>query len=152
RERPRHFSHHASRFGRRQRTTRANALAERLAFDVAHHEEDETVRFADAVDRNDMRVREAGGHSRFTNEALACMRLHGGMGGKNLEGDVAVELDVAREIDDAHAATAELALKRVLTGQGRLEVEKFGRWIGHYSDTTGTTRGFVCATPPPAPN
>src|SRR5262249_16921969 len=121
-ERPCHFAHHARGFGRRKRSACADTFAERLTFDIAHDEEDEAVRLADAMDRNDVRMREAGGHSSFTDEALSCMSLHGEVGGQNLDGDVAIELHVAREIDDAHAATAELALERVLTGQGRLQV------------------------------
>src|SRR5829696_4385583 len=45
---------------RRERTARPETLAERLALDVAHDEEDEAARFADAVDGDDVRVREPG--------------------------------------------------------------------------------------------
>ena len=50
---------------------RTQSLAERLALDVAHDEEDEAARLADAVDRNDVRVREPGRRTRLAQEALA---------------------------------------------------------------------------------
>jgi hypothetical protein len=54
----------------------------------------------------------------------------------DLDGDVAVELHVAREVDHSHAAAAELALERVLTGQGGLQVEEFGGRLRHHVNTT----------------
>ena len=56
---------------RRQRTARAQTLAERLAAHVRHGEEDEALGFADAIDRNDVRMRERRGHARLAQEALA---------------------------------------------------------------------------------
>ena len=56
---------------------------------------------------------------------------------QDLDGDVAIELYISREVDDSHAAPAELALERVLTGQGGLQVEELGGGIGHDLDTTG---------------
>jgi len=55
----------------------------------------------------------------------------GEMTRQDLDGDVAVELHIAREIDDPHPSTTELALERVLTGEGGLEVEELGRGMGH---------------------
>ena len=53
------------------------------------------------------------------------------MGRQDLDRDVAVELHVAREVDHPHAATTELALERVLTGQGGLQVEKLDGGMRH---------------------
>ena len=130
-ERPRHLAQHARRVGRRERAARAESLAERLALHVAHDEEDEAARLADAMDRDDVRVREAGRRARLAQESLA--RLGGAreVRRQDLDGDVAIELHVAREVDDAHAAAAELALERVLAGQGGLQVEELGGGIGH---------------------
>jgi hypothetical protein len=50
---------------------------------------------------------------------------------EDLDGDVAIELHLAREVDHAHAATAQLALERVLTGQGGLQVEELGGGMRH---------------------
>jgi hypothetical protein len=56
---------------------------------------------------------------------------------EHLDGDVAVELHVAREVDDAHPAAAELALEGVLAGEGRLELEEFAGGLRHAGITTG---------------
>ncbi len=76
------------------------------------------------MNRHDMRMRESGGHARFAQEALARVATaHAGR--QRLDGDIAVELHVAREIHDAHAATAKLALQRVFAGERGLQVEEF---------------------------
>ena len=130
-ERPRHLAQDARRLGRREGTARANPLAQRLALDVAHDEEDEAAGLADAMDGDDVRVREAGRHAGLADEPLARRRGTGEVGREDLDGDVAIELHVAREVDDPHAATAELALDRVLTGQGGLQVEELGGGMRH---------------------
>src|SRR6185295_17622534 len=111
-------------------------FAERLAFDVAHDEEDETARFADAMDGDDVRMRETRRRLRLPYEALA-RRVGGEIRRQNLDRDVAIEPHVAREVDDPHSATAELALERVLTGQGGLQIEEFGRRMGHVVKRAG---------------
>jgi hypothetical protein len=130
-ERPGDLAQHARGVGRRKGTARAEPLAERLAGDVAHDEEDEAARRADAMDGDDVRVREPGGGARLAHEAVA----RGGGAGEgrreHLEGDVAVELHVAREVDDAHPAAAELALEGVLAGERRLELEEFCGRLRH---------------------
>jgi hypothetical protein len=58
------------RVGGRERPAGAQPLAQRLAFHVAHHEEDEPAPLAHAVDGDDVRVREAGGGARLAQEPL----------------------------------------------------------------------------------
>ena len=53
------------------------------------------------------------------------------MSRQDLDGDVAIELHLAREVDHAHAATTELALDRILTGEGGLQGEEIGGRMGH---------------------
>ena len=65
-ERPRHFAQHARRVGRGKGAARAESLAERLALHVAHDEEDEAACLADPMDRNDVRMREAGRRAGLT--------------------------------------------------------------------------------------
>src|ERR1043166_4143630 len=108
----------------------ADTLAERLALHVAHDEEDEAARLADAMDRDDVRVRESRRHARLAQEPLARRRVAREECRQDLDGDVAIQLHVAREVDHAHAAAAELALERVLAGQRRLEVEEFRGRLG----------------------
>ena len=143
RQRPGDLAHHAHRVGRRQRAPCAQPLAERLPLDVAHDEEDEPARLADAVDGDDVRVREAGGGARFAHEAFARLGGPRQVGGEHLDGHVAVELDVAGEVDDPHPAAAELPLKRVLSGEGRLEVEEFGGGLRHACSTSEAKGRFV---------
>jgi hypothetical protein len=87
--------------------------------------------FAHAMDGDDVRVREAGRHAGLSQESLARLRVAGEVRGQDLDGDVAIELHVAREVHDAHAAAAELALERVFAGQGSLEVKELGGWMRH---------------------
>ena len=130
-ERPRHLAQHARGFGGRQGTAGTQPLAQRLAVDVAHDEEDEAIRLADAMNGDDVRVRESRGHARLAEESFARCRGAGEVRREHLDGHVAIELHVAREVDDAHAAAAELALERVLAGQGGLQVEELGGVMGH---------------------
>jgi len=51
--------------------------------------------------------------------------------GQDLDGDVAIELHVASEVHHAHASAAELALERILAGEGGLQVEELCRRMGH---------------------
>jgi hypothetical protein len=91
------------------------------------------------MDRDDVRVREPGGRARLAQEALARLDRRE-VRREHLDRDVAVELYVAREEDDAHAAAAELALKRILAGEGGLEVEEFGGRLRHVVRLDGGER------------
>lgn len=57
-------------------------------------------------------------------ESVAQTVLRGELGGQELDGDRPVEPHLACEIDDAHAAAAQLALERVPASDGSLELEK----------------------------
>ena len=72
-----------------------------------------------------VRMREAGGSPCFAHEALARLGGPRQVGGEHLDGNVAVELDVAGEIDESHPAAAKLSFKRVLSRECRLEIEQF---------------------------
>ena len=65
-------------------------------------------------------------------EPLARRGGAGEVGRQDLDGDVAIQLHIAREVDHSHAAAAELALERVLTGQCGLQVEELGGGISHH--------------------
>ena len=74
-QRPRDLAEHARRLMRRQRTARRRMRSrERLAVDVRHDEVDEAAGFVDAMDRDDVRVRQPRGHLRFAKELLAHAR------------------------------------------------------------------------------
>ena len=78
-----------------------------------------------------MRVRETGRGAGLSHEPLARLRSTGEVRRQDLDGDVAIELHVAREVHHPHAASAELALERVLAGQGGLEGEELVGGMGH---------------------
>ena len=61
-------------------------------------------------------MREAGGDLDLAQEAFGSERL-GELGPEQLEGDAALIAVVDRQIDDRHAAAAELALDRVATAE-----------------------------------
>ncbi len=61
---------------------------------------------------------EAGGDLDFREEAFGTER-GGELGPQDLDGDVAIVLEVLREIDRGHAARAELPLDAVAVGQSR---------------------------------
>jgi hypothetical protein len=133
-QRPRHFAHHARRFGRREGPTRSKSLAERLALDVAHHEEHESARFADAVDRHDVRMRQPGGETDLTQEPVGAHR-RGELGPQHLERHHPVVLPVVRQIHRRHAAVAEQVADRVALAQGGGEVRR-DRGAHHREITT----------------
>src|ERR1041384_4294456 len=82
-------------------------------------------------DRDDVRVRESGRHTRLAQEPLT-RRWHAReVRRQDLDGDVAIQLHVAREVDHSHPATAELALERVLAGQSGLQVQEFRGRLRH---------------------
>src|SRR5690349_21375664 len=66
---PCNFAQHTRSVGWWEWSLTAESLAECLAFDVAHDEEDEAVCFTNAMDRDDVRMRESGCGARFLNEA-----------------------------------------------------------------------------------
>ena len=131
RQRPGDLAHDAHRVRGRQRAPRAQSFAECLALHVAHDEEHEPARLTDAMDRHDVRVRKASRRPCLAHEALARLGGPRHRRGQDLDRYVAVELHVAGEIDDAHAAAAELALEGVLACEGRLKLEEFGGGLRH---------------------
>jgi len=145
RERPGDFAQHARGIGRWERAARAESLSERLALHVAHDEEDEAARRSDAVDGDDVRVRESRGRARLAHEAFARVGRAREVGWQGLDGDVAVQLHVAREVHDAHPPAAELALERVLSGEGRLKLEEFAGVLCHAGTTTQGQCRFALA-------
>ena len=62
-------------------------------------------------------MRELSGRAPFAQEALADDRVGREVGGQRLDRDAAVELRVAGEVDDAHAAASDLAFELVLSGE-----------------------------------
>ena len=84
----------------------------------AHDEEHVAVQLVGAMDGHDVWVRQPPRGSRLAQKPLADdRRPTARCGGKRLDRDAAIELQVAREIHDAHAAAADLALELILAGE-----------------------------------
>jgi hypothetical protein len=117
-ERPRDLAQVAHRLGGRERAAIAHALREVLAVHEPHHEEGEGPPLVGAMDVDDVRMRELAGGAGLAQEAAADLRVRGDVRREDLERDLAVEPDVARAVDDAHAAAPELGLELELAGEG----------------------------------
>ena len=61
----------------------------------------------EAMDRREIRVVQGGEQARFALEAAAPVRILEKLSGQELDGDVAVEAEIARAIDLTHAPGAE---------------------------------------------
>ena len=121
-ERPGDLAQHARRLAGEQRPARADPLAERRPLDERHDHVDEARRARRrAYDGHDVRMRERGGGLRLAQERLAQLGALGERGREDLDRDGPSEPDLAREVDDAHAAAADLAVERVLAGERGLE-------------------------------
>ena len=102
----------AERVVHRKLSLAAEAVAERLALDERHGEPQAAGGLARVVDRQDMRVLEPGGELDLALEPLGA-EGGGELGEEDLEGDRAVVPEVLGQVDDGHAAAAELTLERV---------------------------------------
>ena len=98
-------------------------VTQRLAFDQRHHVVKEGLKtltaglrlelnFARVIQRNDVRMAEIGCGLDFEQKPFGAQRGPN-FRTKNLDGDIPVVLQVAREIQCSHAAAAELALDGV---------------------------------------
>jgi hypothetical protein len=125
------FAHQARSVDWRKRPLRSKPLSQGFAFNVAHDEEDEAVRFTHAMDRDDVWMRESGRGARLLHEPFARSGEAREMHREDLDGDVTIQLDVARQVDDSHSAAADLALQGILSGKCGLELEEFEGGLRH---------------------
>ena len=123
-EGPGHLAEDARRLVGTERPRLADPLTQGAPRDIPHHEVDESLALGDRVDRDHMWMRKARRRLRFTEETLP----EGGLGGEDrreeLEGDVAVERHVARQVDHAHPAAAQFPFEGVVPGEDPLEFEE----------------------------
>ncbi len=106
--------------GYRQPPFLLEVIAQRLAAHHRHHEEQDSVGVARVVDRQDVRMRQAGGELDLAREALPAQGP-GEVGVEHLEGDVALMAQVARQVHGCHAARAEGALNAIAAGESGSE-------------------------------
>ena len=87
--------------------TAMNALRQRFAFAVLHDDVRCTVRFADFVDRRDVRMANGGRTARFAHETRAAIAGRQIFRAKNFERDSALQTRIAREVNRSHPTFAE---------------------------------------------
>ncbi len=56
------------------------------------------------------------------------------MCGQDFDGYVAIELYIARQVDDPHSAPPDLALQGILSGEGGLKLEEFAGGLRHCTE------------------
>ena len=88
-------------------------VLEGAALDVLHDDEGAVLVLADVKDLDDVRVVEPGGEARLAREPLAHLVVAGEVVGEELDGDLAVELQVTGAVDRGHAAVAQPVLELV---------------------------------------
>ncbi len=102
-------------YGVRQRqwSAQVEEAAQVAAGDVPHGDVEHSVRLAGLEDRHDVRVVDRRGHLGLVGEALAEGVVAGEFGGEQLEGDRALQAQVAGPVDDGHATAPDLALDEI---------------------------------------
>ncbi len=119
-ERVGHFTGDPHRFVDAELGLAVEFVAERLALDVGHDVVEKAVGGAGVEQRQDVRVLEVGGGLDLDHEPLG--PEHGGqLGLQDLEGHLAIVLQVLGQVDGGHAALPQLPLDPVAVGQGGLQ-------------------------------
>src|SRR5207237_102185 len=92
---------------------------QRPALDVFHDEVHERLRLLDAEDLDDVRVAQCRRRLCFALEPVDHARLRDEIGEHGLDGDLAIQRQVERQIDGGHAAPSELTVD-VIVAEGRV--------------------------------
>jgi len=116
-ERARHFTRDAHRFIDWQLFGVVQPIAQRDSRHARHHVVQRAARVARIKQRQDVRMTQLGRELDFAQKALSAERLRE-VGLEHLDCDVAVVLEVAREIHGGHATLPEFALDAVAVGEG----------------------------------
>ncbi len=106
--------------GERELACSVEPIPQRLSFDVGHHVIQQTGSLARIVERQDVRVCEAGRDFDLLEKPFRA-ECRGQLGLQDLDGDFAMMLEVLGEVDRGHPATPQLALEGVALGEGCAE-------------------------------
>ena len=117
----------------------SDPVPERLPLQQFHGDEGSPIGLVNLVDRADVRMVQRGRGLGLPLEATEGLRVVGEFVGKELQGDVATELEVFRLIHNTHAPTADFAEGAVMGN--RLSYGLGGR--GHWLDMLGGDKGKV---------
>ena len=119
-------------------------IGEGAAIDVAHGEVMGAFVFAEFVDGNDVRVLELGRGGGFGVETMDEIPARGGSAGEELEGDDAVDAELAGFEDDAAAAAAEF-FEEFVIGEKAAFGEGFDRGGSGEEGVGGAQPEAMCA-------
>ena len=89
---------------------RVDELPKVVAFDVLHRQEEDVALLAGGIDRDDVRVLQARGQLGLEEEPTPKTLVPGQLRPDHLDGDLALQVLVLREVDGAHRAPPEQAL------------------------------------------
>ena len=116
---------------RRERAVAAHERVQVGPVDVAHDEVQPAVLLARAVDGHDVRVVDRGRHPHLADEALGVRAVGDALRRDDLQRDAAVERELRRPVDDAHAAATgdrlDAAAGEALTGAQVVHATKCDR-------------------------
>ncbi len=116
-QRARHFGGDAHRVRDRELLLPVEPVAQGLALDERHDVEQEAVRSPRVEEREDVRVLEIGGGLDLGEEPLGADD-RGQLRVEDFDGDLAVVLQVLREVHGGHAALTQLPLDPIAVGEG----------------------------------
>ena len=118
--RTRDFAREANGFRNRELLHALEVCAQRLPTNNGHHVVQEPVHLTAVEEGKDVRMQKLRSRLDLAQESLATER-RAEIGMQRLDGDVAIVLEIVREIDGGHAARAELTLDAVDGGKCRRE-------------------------------
>ena len=119
-ERTGDFPRDAHRVGNRQLVLAFEACSQRLTGNHGHHVVEQAVGITAVEQRQDVRVLQPRRRLDFGEEAIAA-ECSTEIGVQHLDGDVAVVLEIMREIHGGHPAGAELAVDAIAVGEGQVQ-------------------------------
>src|SRR5215210_4332557 len=127
-----HFAGNAQRVPDGELALALESLPKRLTLDERHHIVEEPIRRAGVEERQDVGMLEVRRRLDLGQEPLGAD--HGGqLWAQHLEGHPPVMPQVLSQVDDRHAALAQLALEHVTLAQGRSDA------VAHYCSTVRMT-------------
>ena len=132
-------------------------LGERRSLDQLERRAPNGARLFDTVNPRDVRVIESGEHLCLALESRKSIRLRRHAFGKELDGDIAMQLRVAGPIDLAHSAFAQLVQDAIRTN-GLVNHDRVQSWRAEYitvTPTASSSRPAACPrgyAPRSAPN
>ena len=128
------------------------AVPQGLAFDERHDVIEESIGFTGVVERQDVGMREPRRDLDLPKKPIGAER-RGDLGFENLDGYLAVVLEVLCEVDRRHPPAPEFTLDAVAVGHADPEALKLGNHLScrcrraqlQYRQLRGVTRGSRCA-------